>query len=78
MNCINTILADASLQIHVVNNIIGGTPTDTLTLPAGNNLGSVRPHHGITESRVNTYSLLLRLLYMAQACNLLVSSVKTM
>ena len=44
------------------------------TLPTGNNFGWVCPQREIIEQRVNGYSLLLRLLYMAQACNLLVSS----
>ena len=48
------------------------------TLPAGNNLGWIHPQRGIIEPRVNAYrGYFSRLLYVARACNLLVSSVKT-
>ena len=48
------------------------------TLPVGNNLCWIHPKCRIINSRVNTYRVfLLRLLYVAWACNLLISSVKT-
>ena len=47
------------------------------TLPAGNNLGWICPQRKIIESCVTAYRVFfLRLLYLARACNLLVSSVK--
>ena len=48
------------------------------TLPAGNNLGWIRPQRRIIESRVTACRVFFSMmLYVAQACNLLVSSVKT-
>ena len=47
------------------------------TLPAGNNLGWIRPQCGIIESRVTACRVYFsRLLYVARACTLLVSFVK--